>query len=317
LLHDIDRYRDFESVGLKHPQGKEGAEEIARVREATPTARPSAPDNGSTKRRTARPSRPKKKETVRPKKPDITSRHKAVKRDTSERFEGDDPFTPAQARIGGIAGVVMLVAACATAHFTMNANVVGLILLVLGAAGLSLFLPPFGTREDISRVVAMAVCALVVFLLDPLQGIADDARRAKLASGTPAERAEMVKRMRAGGWTDFSKADLSGTDLSGTDLSMAAFDQGNLSDMKCVGCNFDDASFDDADVSNADFSDAKLPISMTPENVKGWRMMKCNKKTRMPDGWTCENGNPTDGTGAGEEESEDGDVGVEEIPQPE
>jgi len=299
LMHDLDRYRDFESVGLQHPQGKEGAEELARQREAAAEARKSSPDRRATGD-TTRPKRP----STRAKKPDITSRQKAIKKKT---YAGDDPFTPAQARIGGVVGVVLIGFACTLAYTSMKVNIVGTLMLVIGAGGLSLFLPTFGDRDDVSRIAGIAICALIAFLADPLENLALSGRQAKLKSGSPGQRAEVVKQMRLDGWGDFSDVDLNGADLSGTDFSMSGFDRANLREANFSGCNFEDASFEEADVTNTNFKEAKMPISMIAANLKGWRQSKCDQKTQMPDGWQCSGGHPEAG----------GDEVVEEEEQPE
>ncbi|MFP6687199.1 MAG: pentapeptide repeat-containing protein, partial [Polyangiaceae bacterium] len=279
---------------LQHPQGKEGAEEIARQREAAGEARKSSPD----RRATGDPTRPKRA-SVRAKKPDITSRQKAIKK---RIYTGDDPFTPTQARIGGVVGVVLIGFACILAYTSMKVNIVGLLMLVIGAGGLSLFLPTFGDREDVSRIAGMALCAVIAFLADPLENLALSGRQAKLKSGSPSQRAEIVKRMRLDGWGDFADIDLNGADLSGTDFSMAGFDRANLRDANFSGCNFEDVSFEEADLTNANFKEAKMPFSMFA--VKGWRKALCDQKTQMPDEWQCSDGHPHGGGDEEEEEDE-------------
>ncbi len=288
LIHDLDRYRDCESVGLQHPQGKEGADEIARQREAAGEARKSSPD----RRATGDPTR-KRRAPVRAKKPDITSRQKAIKK--AKTYAGDDPFTPTQARIGGVVGVVLIGLACTLAYTLMKVNIVATLMLVIGAGGLSLFLPTFGDREDVSRIAGIAICAVIAFLADPLENLARSGREAKLKSGSPGQRAEIVKKMRLDGWGDFTGIDLNGADLSGTDFSMASFEGANLRDANFSGCNFEDASFNDADMTNANFKEAQMPVMMIAVDVKGWRQALCDQKTKMPDNWQCSDGHPEGG----------------------
>jgi uncharacterized protein YjbI with pentapeptide repeats len=135
-----------------------------------------------------------------------------------------------------------------------------------------------------------------------LENFSLSGRQAKLKSGSPGQRAEVVKQMRLGGWGDFSGVDLNGSDLSGTDFSMSSFDRAILRDANLSGCDFQDASFEEADLSNANFKAAKMPVWLSAADVKGWRKAHCNQKTQMPDGWHCSKGHPVEEGGDGEEE---------------
>ncbi len=154
--------------------------------------------------------------------------------------------------------------------------------------------PGFGPNKLLSRVFVVAAVAAVLVFTAPLELIREG-RTAGLKSGDVAERVRAMKELLAQGEKEeLRKLDLSGGDLTGMDLSGAALDGSTLAGAHCVGTKFTNASMENVDVSGADLSGADLTGTVGAW-MKGLETAKCSETTRMPGGYTCQNGAPTRG----------------------
>ena len=165
-------------------------------------------------------------------------------------------------------------------------------LCIAGAAVSSLALPRFGRRPALSRALWTVALVLIVALVRPaeLAARAGDAAH-RLALADPAQKASMIRSLRAQGRSDLAGLDLSAADLRGIDLRGVVLDGTTLKGAKCAGIDFEGASLLNVDVAEADLTGARLPdVNLT--QLVGWEASVCDEKTVMPPGWTCQQGHP-------------------------
>lgn len=282
LLRDLERWREADEVGIRHPNGKEGAQadESSSPGDSDPPSYPNEPSRSSRPPDSVRPPSPEER---KPPEVPIRSYHAPPRAD-------DDPLTPLQSRVGGAIGALIICGALLQAYYTGVASNAAVIGSIVGAVALSLSFPPIAAPVA-SRLLNAVVLALVAWFIDPASVLAARGRDARLATGTPQARGVEVARLKARGVRDLSGVALRGVDFKRLDLSFVAFDNCQLNDASFVDAKLRGAAFVFTDVTGADFSGADLSgVDMSP--AKGWAAAKCSPATRMPEGWVCDEGAP-------------------------
>lgn len=286
LVADLSNWEVAGDVGLKHPEGEE-AREAPDDEEAPPSSRrggaPSARPSASV--RPAAPSMAEAEERAEP----------AAKVPVMSVSIRDDPdediLTPTQSRLGGLLGAVIVAGTLVLHYVTATPSTAGIVAVLVGVIGLSLSVPVLGNAPVASRLVAALVLGLAVFAADPVGEVAEAGRRAKLAKGSPVERATRIESLAKRGYADFRDIDFSGIDFANLRLAGARFDGARLAGANFTGAKLNGASLAKADVAGAIFNGADLSGVRTTEAM-GWLESRCDDDTVMPAQWICEEGRP-------------------------
>jgi hypothetical protein len=192
--------------------------------------------------------------------------------------------------LSGGAGALLGLVALTGAYVAGASSALLATLVVLGAAGASLLVPPLGPPW-LSRLAAALLLALAAWVFEPTAAAAFAGRRAKLERGSPIERGLRLSELWARGNRDFRRIDLSGADFTGLDLGASRFDEANLRGARFTRARLAGASMREADVAAADFSEADL-TGVEVTTVQNFRESRCDEATLMPERWRCHEGSP-------------------------
>jgi hypothetical protein len=171
-----------------------------------------------------------------------------------------------------------------------SAQLFGVVVSV-GLALATLFLPAYGPRPLGLRVVVMAMVfgALSALELDRLATIR---WRTTLASGKPDERAAATKALSRRGQKDLRGVELPKVDLRGADLGSANLSRANLEGANLTGANLAEANLTGARLAGANLQRADLSSSRAADAV-GLQQAHCDGFTLFPGSWSCAGGHPT------------------------
>jgi hypothetical protein len=203
----------------------------------------------------------------------------------------EDIVSPLAARLLGAAGVLLVGGGVFLGWTSGGVTTAATAVVIAGAVLLSMFVPVVGGSAVASRFGAALVLGVCAWLVDPVTLAATYGRHARFSKGSPAERAMRVQQAKDGGQRDFRRLDLSGVDFSGMDLSQLNLDGSKLRGSIFRGTTLALVTLGDTDLTGADLSGADLGGVDVTTSV-GWVETRCDERTRMPDGWICEDGHP-------------------------
>ncbi|MEM6790563.1 MAG: pentapeptide repeat-containing protein [Myxococcota bacterium] len=300
LLVDLERWRDADTVGVAHPEGREGSPDDSGRYGALdlddgpfdrgrPSERPPVPGGRFPSTAPTAAASSAGGETgggASAAAPAAPAPVMPAAAGSAPVDEAVDPLSPLQVRLLGGTGVVAGIGALAVGYNTGVPTLALTLLFVGGVVGASLFIPPVG-HPGVSRFTSALILGLLAWFVDPVPRVALAGRRALVERGAPQVRGQNLVTLRDRGWRDFSQLDLSGADLSRLQLTGLRFDAATLRGAKCVGANLSASSFDGTDVSGADFSGADLSGADT-SRMRGWLTAHCDDDTVMPRGWGCD-----------------------------
>ncbi len=188
-------------------------------------------------------------------------------------------------------GALSLVTAVAASFAGDDTQVVRIAsMLAAGLTGFALWRPGV-EKEQLVRTTTAICLASLVFAINPTRNLADTADLAGLRSSDPDRREQSAKALINRGRIGFE-----GAKLAGTDLEYFGFDNINLKDASLVNAklrgaqfimtNLDGARFTGADIRGAVFEDTWV------DKAIGFDEAICDGNTRLPNGWSCVDGNP-------------------------
>ncbi|MCA9583510.1 MAG: pentapeptide repeat-containing protein, partial [Myxococcales bacterium] len=269
LLADIERYGDYENVGLAH----KGVTELNRSGLSTPPVKldgavaiPSMPARAKVNRGTG-------------------DKEKKPKRE-GRAFSDVMRIGSAVRSALLIVGLSVAAAGAGMAYLVGSPRVAPI--LFLGGAlvfgfGLS---RGGGAREPFVRVISALLLGALGWVASPVPLLTDLRVRDQLQRGTVSERVHAFQELVADGHArflgvDFSGArlirqtffrlDMSGANFQGADLTDSSFVSTRLRGTNFTGAILDGVSFSDVDVSTA----------------SGFGSTSCDDRTRLPSGWVC------------------------------
>lgn len=288
LLADFDRYGEYQSVGLSHPD--------ARETNFTRLSAPPPPKGGL--------HSPKPGAVTLQKHGAVTMPKMAAVKTAAKTTGGKMSPVPPPPRkaswleFGGLVRVAfavvgLLAAAAAVAiSYSVGFHPVGVGLLVVGAAVFGMGLVPSGARGEAPwRLGLGIVLGIAVAVANPLPKVAAIGATKRLASNDPAVRARAVRQLVAVGRTAFRGLDLEQTSFVGTrfiacDLSNVSFRAANLSKTLFSEVNLSGANFAGAVIEGASFADTDVGRAVAFETSI------CDDLTLLPPGWICVEAKP-------------------------
>ncbi|MCA9582353.1 MAG: pentapeptide repeat-containing protein, partial [Myxococcales bacterium] len=283
LLVHLDRFGDYEKVGLAHPTVEErnfGGLSVPPVA----IERAEGPD------RSVDPT-----ETHRS--PLRTTRRQLFELGRTSRWLGLG--VGALLAIGG--GIFAFLFGEATLSMVMFAA-------GTGALGFCI-VPPKAELEARARPAFAALSLSLALFYGPLPFIAGLGAGQRLDSRSPEIRAQTFRKELDQGRTAFLHVDLSDCNLAGTTFLLTQMqggrlDNATLTDAVFHTANVDGVRFDGAQLGGAVFLETKL------DGARGLERARCDEFTRFPDPWKCKDGRPTR-TGMTTEEGKPAPKGTE------
>ncbi len=294
VIKDLENWRDPNDVGIRHPQGKEGAQEDSGSPTDSdppsyperPSLRPSDSDRKSERKSERKSARDAGPSTGERQAPSLTIRsyHAPV-------VEEGDVLTASQVRLGAALGVVVMGASLLSAYFGGIASDVAIAGVVAGGVAFSLAFPPMLSSPLVSRMGMALMLGTTLWYIDLATELAVRGRTSLLQNGGIAQRGQVLARLRAKGIRKFERLDFRGVSFSGLNISHVSLAECQLVGAQFVGTTLQRVDLEDADVAQADFSGADL-TGTAVSNTKGWRDAICSETTTMPHGWECDGGEP-------------------------
>jgi hypothetical protein len=150
------------------------------------------------------------------------------------------------------------------------------------------FLPQPSQNLRTFRLLSWAALGLALFFIGPMPLVRARWTQDLSSSDTVRKERAVVNLVRAG-YRNLSKKNLGGLRLIAQDLSSVQFTGTSLRGADLSRSMIRESIFDNADLENANVAGADLGLARL-NNAKGLRSLKCDHKTKFPDGFYCRRG---------------------------
>lgn len=270
LSADLDRYTNWESVGLAHPD----------VRDLNVTGAPFVPGG---KKQATEPA------VAAPKKP-TAAKPTAPKPDAGEPFSptAKKPY-PTALRIASLSGLIITAGSLMGGFEMGNPAIVWRIGAALGLGLFAALVGLFGAAPKTQIIGGLTVFA--TFFAANVSSFASEAGlERRLASTDVAMVGAAVREMRAGGRSNFPNVRLTGFDLSGMNMQDVNLQWANLERANLTGANLTRTNLLGTKLSGTNFSGANMTEAKV--QLTDFKAAICNEQTKLPDPWKCVAGHP-------------------------